>query len=56
MSSKCTKALEFKQYQKSNKSPFVIYDHLEFSIEKTDVYKNNPENYLILTQIFMKTI
>ena len=39
MSSKGTKALEFKQYQKSNKSPFVIYDHLEFSLEKINAYK-----------------
>ena len=39
-----TKILEFNQYQKSDKAPFVIYADLECLIEKADGYKNNPEN------------
>ena len=39
-----TKILEFNQYQKSNKAPFIIYADLEYIIEKTDGSKNNPEN------------
>ena len=36
--------LEFNQYQKSDKAPFIIYADLECIIEKTDECKNNPEN------------
>ena len=41
-----TKILEFNQYQKSDKAPFIIYADLslECIIEKTDGYKGNPEN------------
>ena len=39
-----TKILEFNQYQKSDKAPFIIYVDLERLIEKTDECKNNPEN------------
>ena len=39
-----TKILEFNQYQKSDKAPFIIYADLECIIEKIDGYKNNPEN------------
>ena len=39
-----TKILEFNQYQKSDKAPFIIYAGLECIIEKTDGCKNNPEN------------
>ena len=39
-----TKILEFNQYQKSDKTPFVIYTDLECLIENTDGCKNNPEN------------
>ena len=39
-----TKILEFNQYQKSDKTPFIIYADLECIIEKIDVCKNNPEN------------
>ena len=39
-----TKILEFNQYQKSDKAPFIIYVDLECIIEKTDGCKNNPEN------------
>ena len=39
-----TKILEFNQYQKSDKEPFIIYADLECLIEKIDEYKNNPEN------------
>ena len=39
-----TKILEFNQYQKSDKAPFIIYADLECIIEKIDGYKNNPKN------------
>ena len=39
-----TKLLEFNQYQKSNKAPFIIYTDLECILEKIDGCKNNPEN------------
>ena len=38
------KILEFNQYQKSDKAPFIIYADLECIIEKIDECKNNPEN------------
>ena len=39
-----TKILEFSQYQKSDKAPFIIYADLEYLIEKIDACKDNPEN------------
>ena len=42
MSSEDTKILEFNQYQKSDKAPFIIYADLECLIEKIDGCKNNP--------------
>ena len=39
-----TKILEFNQYQKSYKAPFIIYADLECIIENIDGCKNNPEN------------
>ena len=39
-----TRKLEFNQYQKTDKAPFIIYADLECIIEKTDRCKNNPEN------------
>ena len=39
-----TKILEFNQYQKSDKAPFICYKVLECIIEKIDECKNNPEN------------
>ena len=39
-----TKILEFNQYQKSDKAPFISYTGLECIIEKIDGCKNNPEN------------
>ena len=39
-----TKILEFIQYQKSDKAPFIIYADLEGIIEKIDGCKNNPQN------------
>ena len=39
-----TEILEFNQYQKSDKAPFIIYADLECIIEKTDGCKNNAEN------------
>ena len=44
MPSEDTKILEFNQYQKSDKAPFIIYADLECIIERIDRYKNNPEN------------
>ena len=43
MSSRDTKMIEFDQYQKSDKVPFTIYEHLEYIKEKIDGCKNNPE-------------
>ena len=43
MSSRDTKIIEFNQYQKSDKVPFTIYEHLEYIKEKIDGCKNNPE-------------
>ena len=44
MPSEKTRILEFNQYQKSDKAPFIIYADLEYIIEKIDGCKNNPEN------------
>ena len=44
MPSEDSKILEFSQYQKSDKAPFIIYADLECIIEKIDGCKNNPEN------------
>ena len=37
-------SLEFNQYQKSDKVPFIIYADLECLIEKIDGCKHNPQN------------
>ena len=39
-----TKILEFKQYQKSDKAPFIIYAVVGYLIEETNGCKTNPEN------------
>ena len=39
-----TKTLEFNQYQKSDKAPFIVLADLEYIIEKIDGCKNNPKN------------
>ena len=44
MLSEDTEILEFNQYQKSYKAPFIIYADLERIIEEIDRCKNNPEN------------
>ena len=44
MRSDDAKVLEFNQYQKSDKTPFIIYTDLECIIEKIDGWKNNLEN------------
>ena len=44
MPSEDTKLVDFNQYQKSDKTPFIIYADLECLIENTDGCKNNPEN------------
>ena len=38
------KTLEFNQYKKSDKAPFIIYADLEHIINKIGGSKNNPEN------------
>ena len=44
MPSKDIKILEFNQYKKWDKGPFIVYADFECLIEKTDRCKNNPEN------------
>ena len=44
MSSEGTKILEFNQYKKSDKEPFIIYADIESIIQKIDGCKNNLEN------------
>ena len=44
MLSEDTEILQFDQYQKSVKAPFVIYADHKCLTEKTDGCKNNPEN------------
>ena len=44
MPSEDTRISDFKQYQKSDKTPFIIYADLECIIKKIDGCKNNPEN------------
>ena len=44
MSSEDTKISEFNQYQKSDKTLFIIYVYLECEMEKIDGCKNSPEN------------
>ena len=45
MFSQDIKILEFNQYHKSDKAPFIIYVDLECLIEKIDGgQKKNPEN------------
>ena len=38
------KILEFNQYRKFDKAPFIIYEDLGYLIEKADECKNYPEN------------
>ena len=42
MPSEDTNILEFNQYQRSDKAPFIIYANLKCIIEKIDECKNNP--------------
>ena len=44
MPSEDTKVLEFNQYQKFDKAPFIIYADLDFLIERINGSKNNSEN------------
>ena len=44
MPSEETKKIEFNQYQKSEKVPYIIYADLECIIENIDGCKNNLEN------------
>ena len=44
MSSEDTKILEFNQYKKYDKVPFITYADLECLIKKIDGCKNNLEN------------
>ena len=38
------KILEFNQYTKSDKMPYIIYAHIESLIKKIDGCVKNPEN------------
>ena len=38
-----TKILEFNQYEKSDKAPFINFADLECIIEKIVGWRNNPE-------------
>ena len=44
MPSEKGKILEFNQYMKSNKMPYIIYVDIESLITKIDRYANNLEN------------
>ena len=44
MPSKSTKILEINLYQKSDKTPFIIYADLECLIEKINGCKNSPKS------------
>ena len=54
MPSEDAKILEFIQYQKSNKPPFIIYADVECMIAKIDRCKNNSE--YLSTKIVSKHI
>ena len=44
MSSEKDNILEFNQYMKSDKMPYIIYADIESLIKKIDGCANNPEN------------
>ena len=44
MPSEKNEILEFKQYMKSDKMPYIIYDDIESLIRKIDGWESNPEN------------
>ena len=44
MSSEEDNTLEFNQYMKSDKMPYIIYAGIEFLIRKIGGYANSPEN------------
>ena len=44
MASEDAKILEFNQYNKSDKAPFIIYADIEFLVEKIDGGKHNFES------------
>ena len=46
MPSEDTKILEFHQYQKFDKAPFLICENCTFVIEKIDLCKNNLKIHL----------
>ena len=48
MSSEDNKILEFNQYQKSDKAPFIIYADLECLIEKTDECKRRKLGTIVI--------
>ena len=45
MPSEKDKVLEFNQYMKSDKMPYIIYADIESLIRKIDGCPNNPENF-----------
>ena len=47
MSSERDNILEFNQYRKSDKMPYIVYGHIESLIKKIGGFTNNQENFLI---------
>ena len=45
MSSEKDNILEFNQYVKSNKMPYIFHADIESLIKKLDGYANNPEKF-----------
>ena len=47
MSSERDNILEFNQYRKSDKMPYIVYAHIESLIKKIGGFTNNQENFSI---------
>ena len=56
MPSADTKILDFNQYQKHDKAPFIIYADLECLIEKIDECKNIPSGFSMSTIVILLKI
>ena len=52
MPSEDTKILEFNQYKKTDKTPFVIYANLECLTEKIDECKNHFIRNSFATKVY----
>ena len=47
MSSERENILEFNQYRKSDKMPYIVYAHIESLIKKIGEFTNNQENFSV---------